>query len=664
MNENCVRKWRISPGDRIKGWWLQMAWILILAVVLWGCSPAEAPANMPPPTAEPTKTPLPTDTPLPSPTPTGTPVPTATPTPGPLSSAEILDKVSPSVVFVELPTHSGSGFLVDGGYVVTNAHVVWPFEQARIVFPDGQEFERVPVHNWDMLSDLAVVGPLETGVEPLALDGNGEQGVGDDIYLIGYPGEVDDFPQPTIARGLISRTREWEPAEMTYYQVDAKLGGGQSGGVLVSDQGEVIGVANFLFDDSGFGLAASAADVKPRLEKLIANEEEFVNDIRRIPLRGGENSHEFVDLNNDWHAQMYVLNEPMGTEIELAADGGENDIAFIVVDAHGQMVEFIDNVYSGTEHYRFTTGLEGPYFINVFQNSSAVNYFSIEADHKLAHFSDYDDHRGILPGQALDACIDYPGDFDYYFLTLKEGQRVNIHVDSIMIDPLLSASTAGAYAEDDDTGGGLFGLNAEMTLIATDPKTYTVVVRDSWGSNVGCYTLNIQEPYEGAPTPIALQPSAESIETDFGPMWPYESLNGPFTMNVPADWDASPASMGDFAAFCEMAEICLGSDGGMLVISVEDLGILGDIDLDGYVAFYRDLWQNLGFQIAGEDAFKTRSGLEGKILTMSFQAFKIVRFMTIHDDIGFNAAYILSPDQEAELRPLMEYTFDTVATAP
>jgi len=51
--------------------------------------------------------------------------------------------------------------LIRGGYVPTNAHVVWPFEEVRVTFPDGSEFLDAPVMNTDPLGDLAIIGPEE-----------------------------------------------------------------------------------------------------------------------------------------------------------------------------------------------------------------------------------------------------------------------------------------------------------------------------------------------------------------------------------------------------------------------------------------------------------------------------------------------------------------------
>ena len=74
--------------------------------------------------------------------------------------------------------------------------------------------------------------------------------IGSDLFLIGYPAELEDFPQPTITRGILSRLREWESIGITYLQTDASIAGGQSGGVLVSQHGEVVGISGFAFSEA------------------------------------------------------------------------------------------------------------------------------------------------------------------------------------------------------------------------------------------------------------------------------------------------------------------------------------------------------------------------------------------------------------------------------
>ncbi len=194
----------------------------------------------------------------------------AVPVPVPLegnSPTSIYERVAPSVVYIETDWGTGSGFVVevDGEkYIVTNNHVVSPFRVVRIALPDGNELIDAPVVDVDMLADLAVIGPVETDAPPLELTQDVMTAVGSPVYLIGYPGESEVFPQPTLATGLLSNIRRWPAADLTYYQTDASTVGGQSGGVLVSGNGDVIGVPTFWFGMPGaFGLALNSADALP-----------------------------------------------------------------------------------------------------------------------------------------------------------------------------------------------------------------------------------------------------------------------------------------------------------------------------------------------------------------------------------------------------------------
>jgi len=209
-----------------------------------------------------------------------------------LSSAEIYSRVSPSVAYIQTPVGTGSGVLIDGGFVVTNAHVVWPFREVRVVFPDGSEFIGAPVFNSDLMGDLAVIGPIQTEVDPLPLMDGEDISIGSDLFLIGYPAELEDFPQPTITRGILSRLREWESIGITYLQTDASIAGGQSGGVLVSKHGEVVGISGFSFSEAMFGLAASTADVGPRVARLIAGDDISGLGERNLPSAEGKLDYE------------------------------------------------------------------------------------------------------------------------------------------------------------------------------------------------------------------------------------------------------------------------------------------------------------------------------------------------------------------------------------
>ncbi|MBX3011581.1 MAG: trypsin-like peptidase domain-containing protein, partial [Caldilineaceae bacterium] len=186
-----------------------------------------------------------------------------------LGAAAIFAQISPSVAFIETPTGTGSGVLIEHGYLLSNAHVVWPFEQVRVVFPDGQEYLDVPVHAWDLMADLALIGPLDVALPPVKLVDGSKLAIGSDIYLIGYPAEIETFPQPAITNGILSRLRTWDAIDYTFFQVDAITVGGQSGGIMVTHTGDVVGVSTFYY--RSFGLAGSVADTIARINAMLGN---------------------------------------------------------------------------------------------------------------------------------------------------------------------------------------------------------------------------------------------------------------------------------------------------------------------------------------------------------------------------------------------------------
>lgn len=198
-----------------------------------------------------------------------------------LTSAQIFQKVSPAIAYVQTGEASGSGVLFEGRYVITNRHVVYPFDTARVVFPNGAEFDGVPVKGWDLEADLAVLGPIDVATEPLPLIDGETTPIGADMYLIGYPAEFESFPQPTIVKGILSRLRQGESGRITYFQTDASIAGGQSGGALVSDTGAVIGISGSSIADGKFALVASSADLLPRIRQLIAGGGDPVQGDRR-----------------------------------------------------------------------------------------------------------------------------------------------------------------------------------------------------------------------------------------------------------------------------------------------------------------------------------------------------------------------------------------------
>lgn len=184
----------------------------------------------------------------------------------------ILACTEPAIAYVETEVASGTGVLIESGdeqYLLTNAHVVDPFASANVRL-DGIDHENVAVVGVDVSADVAVLGPLDgTLPKPLAIaDGDGLER-GDDVFLVGFPGESQpDDLEATIASGIVSRTRSLKEFDQTYIQTDASIGGGQSGGPMFDDGGRLVGISGLSFADN-FALALTGADVRKAVERVL-----------------------------------------------------------------------------------------------------------------------------------------------------------------------------------------------------------------------------------------------------------------------------------------------------------------------------------------------------------------------------------------------------------
>ena len=215
----------------------------------------------------------------PAPTVTSSPDSTVTSSPDSVSSAQdVYELVAPSVAFIvnHDGRRGGSGILIDGGYIITNYHIVEPYRQvARVAFPDGTELWDVPVVGWEPWADLAVLGPVIVSIPPLTLRDGKPVSSGSELFLVGYPAEPDlYYPQPSITRGVLSRSyQEWTTG-LTVLRTDAMTAGGQSGGAMIDARGRVVGVTMrvVLFRGTGqpvFTEAYSAVDYRELADRII-----------------------------------------------------------------------------------------------------------------------------------------------------------------------------------------------------------------------------------------------------------------------------------------------------------------------------------------------------------------------------------------------------------
>jgi serine protease DegS len=135
----------------------------------------------------------------------------------------------------------GSGVIVDAvGHVVTNNHVIADADVINVQLADGRE-TRATIVGRDPDTDLAILS-IKLGRLPVMPLGRSDQArVGDQVLAIGNPLGL----QQTVTHGIISATGRSQLGVATFenfIQTDAAINEGNSGGALVSINGELLGI--------------------------------------------------------------------------------------------------------------------------------------------------------------------------------------------------------------------------------------------------------------------------------------------------------------------------------------------------------------------------------------------------------------------------------------
>ena len=146
----------------------------------------------------------------------------------------------------------GSGVLIEEQLILTAAHVVHGADQLKVVFFDGVEITAKVISS-DISADLSLVqlDKKHPSFKPAVMGDSDQMKIGDPVFIIGAPYNISY----TLTRGIISgRHLEGYDSDFTkseFFQTDASLNPGNSGGPMFNMRGEVIGITSFIKSNSG-----------------------------------------------------------------------------------------------------------------------------------------------------------------------------------------------------------------------------------------------------------------------------------------------------------------------------------------------------------------------------------------------------------------------------
>jgi S1-C subfamily serine protease len=271
----------------------------------------------------------------------------------------VAEKVSPSVVSIEvrhnpkgkkrgsnLPGEgrgSGSGFIfTPDGFIMTNSHVVHEASRIDVALPEGNRHQAELIGD-DPDTDLAILRITAPNLVPVSLGESKMIRVGQLVIAIGNPYGF----QCTVTTGVVSalgrslRTQSGRLLD-NIIQTDAALNPGNSGGPLVTSQGEVIGVNTaVILPAQGICFATSIDTAKYVASHLIRDgrvSRSFIGLAgQNVPIP--RRLVRFYNLASDTGVLVISL-EPDGPAIQAGLQEGD-----LIVGLDNQSIDGIDDLH-------------------------------------------------------------------------------------------------------------------------------------------------------------------------------------------------------------------------------------------------------------------------------------------------------------------------------
>ena len=168
--------------------------------------------------------------------------------------------------------------IIDNGTILTNLHVISGAKRVKVTFMDGSESEAVVISTQPQ-NDLAVLRAktIPDDLEAATMRSTTDLAPGDQVVAVGFPFGIGPSASAGVVSGLKREFRSPEGQQMltNLIQFDAAANPGNSGGPLVTMDGEVVGIVTAILNPSrqrvfigiGFAVpienAAAAAGMPP-----------------------------------------------------------------------------------------------------------------------------------------------------------------------------------------------------------------------------------------------------------------------------------------------------------------------------------------------------------------------------------------------------------------
>jgi S1-C subfamily serine protease len=186
-------------------------------------------------------------------------------------------------------SNEGSGVIISGdGRILTAAHVVGEAEAVVVECADGQKISARVVAS-SILADVALLqlDNVPSSVSAAKLADSDRVEPGDDIFIVGAPYGLSF----TLTAGRISARRRNLTSggilsSVEFFQTDAAINSGNSGGPVFNRAGEVIGIVSGIVTHSGGFEGVGFATTANAVRGILLDRKSFWSDVEGVFLSG------------------------------------------------------------------------------------------------------------------------------------------------------------------------------------------------------------------------------------------------------------------------------------------------------------------------------------------------------------------------------------------
>ena len=159
-----------------------------------------------------------------------------------LGVSNIEEAMSASITIKHKDGHGSGFFISEDGYLITNYHVIAGAKDIKVITNSGVEHDAEIIRSNEVadLSLLKITPKSKVITFKIPLEKN--YGIGKGVYCVGTPTSAE--LGQTVSKGIISGVRKVEDLGFDWIQTDVSVNFGNSGGPLIKENGELLGVVN------------------------------------------------------------------------------------------------------------------------------------------------------------------------------------------------------------------------------------------------------------------------------------------------------------------------------------------------------------------------------------------------------------------------------------